>query len=363
MGDSGQTDFQAEDLPSIDIDFSSSLSRRGLLMRAGGAAVGVGMASTFARAAAAANRSIAATKLTKVSLELDYIKNTQFAGMLWGLEKGYYRDEGIALNISAQTATTDPVTLVAAGHTTIGMQAGDELVLARSKGIPIKTFAADIQKNPVGFTSLASLGIKKLGDIRGHTVGFPPAYNNQIPLVLSLGGLKPSDIKLRTIGFDPTSLLVNHQIDVAGSTFLPNTPITLKLMGYKTNFIPWADYGYPFYTDCFFVNEHTLAKQASMLKAFVRATQRAWVDVYKHPHAVTDLIVKKYGQGSLKTQQQYLELMAFKPLMFTSDTKKHGFAVMTPERWAKGIKLFANFKLIPKAFPVTDLYVGGFVKP
>jgi len=298
--------------------------------------------------------------LIPVSLQLDFIKNVQFAGPLWGLEKGFYRDEGIALTISQQGPTTDPVQLVAAGAQTIGMESGDILIKARAKGIPVKAFAADLQISPVGWSVLESSGITRPADLKGRTIGMSPAYLQQAPLVLALEGLSTKDVTLKQVGFDE-SVLINHEVD-ARDAFSVNTPITLNMKGIANRFFPWHDSGYDYYTDVFFVTDSTLKEKASILQAFVRATQRAWADVFAHQSEVVDLIVTKYGQGLLNKQQQAGELAALKPLMYTSDTNANGFGSMTAAQWQTGIDQFAKFNLISSKFSESDIYAPGFVK-
>ena len=307
-----------------------------------------------------AGSSPSSKKLVKVTLELDFIKNVQFAGILWALDKGYYKDEGIDLTVNAQGETTDPVALVASGAATIGMQSGDVLIQAHQKGIPVKAFAADLQINPAGWLVLNSSGIKTYADMKGKVLGMPAAYFNQAPLVLSLEGLKPSDVTLRAVGFD-VSVLVNHQVDVFNA-FATNQPITLDLQGIPNTFFRWYDTGYVFYTDAFFVKNTTLANDSPLLKAFVRATQRGWAHVYANQAAAVDFIVNTYGQGVLDKTQQAAELKALEPLMNTADTKANGFAYMNQDQWQKGIDLFAQFKLIPASFPATDIFAPGFVQ-
>ena len=307
-----------------------------------------------------AQKADGARKLTSVSLQLDFIKNIQFAGILVGLDRGFYRDEGINLSVTAQGPTTDPVSLVASGHTTIGMNSGDVLIQARAKGIPVKAFAADLQINPAGWLVLKSSGIKTLKDFKHKTLGIPAAYRNQAALVLSLEGLTKDDVTLRTVGFD-VSVLVNHEVDVFNA-FATNQPITLSLKGIPNKFFRWYDSGYVYYTDAFFVTDKTLKSKGALLRSFVKATQRGWAYVYAHPKEAVNFVVKKYGAGLLDSKQQLAELKQLKPLMNTTDTATNGFGHMKTQQWQRGINLFAKFHLIDHGFPANQIFAQGFVQ-
>lgn len=337
------------------------LSRRALLKRLGGAALGVAAAPSLLPALdpAAAERSKAGSrKLTPVTLQLPFIKNIEFSGITWGASKGYYRDQGIDLNVQALAPTSDPITIVAGGNAMFGMASGDELIIARSKGIGVKAFATQMQINPSGWLVLASSGITSPAQFKGKTLGIPPIYRNELPLVLSLEGLSLQQVTVRSVGFDPTALL-DHQVDVYNA-YAMNQPLTLKAKGIRYRFFYWATAGYVYYTDVFFATDSTIKQHPALLKAFLRATRRGWADVLAHPGGAVNFVVND-SHGTLVAKQQRAELGALRPLMVSQDTRMHGFGAMTAAKWQRGIDLLAKFHLISKTYPASHIYVPGFV--
>ena len=337
------------------------VSRRAFLRKVGaygGAALAFGALPTALEACG--STSSKGAKLTPLSLQLNWLENVEFAGILWALSKGYYRDEGIDLSVAPLGPTTDPIDLVASGSSTVGMESGgDSVIIARSRGVPIKSFASDLQTDPSAWMTLGSSGITTMSQLRGKTVGIQAPDLQEVPLILGLGGLTTHDVTVKTVSFDP-SVLVDHEVD-AFSVFVTNEPITLEEQGIAVNLIPWSSYGFAYYSDCFFASDTTMKNKSGLLKAFVRATQRGWSDVFANTHGAVSLVLDAYGHGTLVETQQLAELNAQMPLMQSSDTAAHGLLAVSITTWQTGIDLLARYGLIPHSFPGSDVCVEGFV--
>ncbi len=105
------------------------------------------------------------------NLKLKWLHQAQFAGNYVAKEKGFYKDQGINLNIIPFSFEDPVIKSVSEGRDVFGITGADELVLARSKGIPIKAIAVIYKINPVAAYSLKTSGITKPQDFIGKTVG------------------------------------------------------------------------------------------------------------------------------------------------------------------------------------------------
>jgi NitT/TauT family transport system substrate-binding protein len=365
-----QEQLENNSLNKVDSLVATRLTRRGLLKKAmtyGAGLTALGAMSSILEACGTSSSSKIASSssknkvLTPVSLQLNWLENVEFAGVLWALNKGYYRDEGIDLSVAPLGPTTDPVDLVASGKALIGMESGgDSVIIARSKGIPIKSFASDLQRDPSAWMTLKTSGITHMSELRGKTVGIQAPDLQEVPLILGLGGLTTHDVTVKTVSFDP-SVLVDHEVD-AFSVFVTNEPITLEEKGIAVNLIPWSAYGFSYYSDCFFATDSTVKSSPGLLKAFVRATQRGWTEVFANKTEAVSLILDVYGHGTLVEKQQLAELDAQIPLMHSSFASEHGLLAVSTAYWQAGIDLLARYKLIPHTFPASDICVEGLVE-
>ena len=304
-------------------------------------------APTVAPTAAAPKAAIDA------SLRLSWIKNTEFAGVFAALEKGYYKDEGIALTVNASAQNLPEVQAVAGKTDTIGLSGGASLFLARAQGVPVKAFGATFQKGPGCFLWKDGSGIKGIADFKGKKIGHQQTARASTEAMLTINNLKVEDVTLIPVGFDVQPLLTG-QVDVL-TGLVTNQVLALEGAGEKIGYAPYADLGFGFYWNTPFALEETLASKKDLLVAWLRATARGWEYALKNADEVAKFVVDKYGEG-LKLDNQLLELKRETPLIQTDFTKQKGLMWMDRAVWQSGHDILLNrTKQLEKAVPVDDV--------
>ena len=108
----------------------------------------------------------------KIVLPVGYIPNVQFAPFYVAIENGYYRDEGFDVQLQ-YGYEIDGVSLVGTGEHEFTVASGEQVLLARDKGLPVVYVMNWYQDFPVGFSALKTSGIEKLEDLKGKTIGIP----------------------------------------------------------------------------------------------------------------------------------------------------------------------------------------------
>ena len=84
--------------------------------------------------------------LKEVSIMLDWYPNAVHSYLYVAQEKGYFEEEGVAVNIQFPANTTDPLTLAAAGKVTLGLYYQPDVIMAKAnENVPIKSVAAIVQ--------------------------------------------------------------------------------------------------------------------------------------------------------------------------------------------------------------------------
>ena len=150
-------------------------------------------------------------------LSLDWVPNTNHSGFYVALDKGWYAEEGIALEIQSPSDPSAALKQVAAGNTEFGVSFEDEVTIARSNDIMVVSLAAIIQHNTSAFASLKASGIKGPADFEGKTYA---SYSLPIerPILEGLmrcAGADANKVEFVDVGFDAFPALLGGRADLA----------------------------------------------------------------------------------------------------------------------------------------------------
>jgi len=271
-------------------------------------------------------------ELEKLSLRLSWIKNVEFAGFFVAQERGFYKDEGIALTVNGTAQNLPEIQAVATRADVIGLSGSTSLLKARAQGIPVKAFGALFQKGPGCYIWLEKSGIKSIKDFKGKRLGGLQSARPSTNLILSMHGLKPEDVTFVPIGFDVTPLLTG-QVDILAG-IVTNQVVVLEQQGEKVGYQSYNDLGFVSYWNTPFALEETIKNRKDILAAWMRASARGWVEAIKAPDQTAKLIVEGYGEG-LDLKNQTIEMQREIPFIQTDFTKQKGLFWMEAPVWQK----------------------------
>jgi len=249
-----------------------------------------------------------------VRLPMGYIPNVQFAPFYVAAEKGYFQDEGIAIEFDYKFET-DGVALVGAGELPFAMVSGEQVPLARAQGLPVVYAMAWWHGYPVAVAALEDSGIRTVQDLRGKKVGIPilaGASYVGFRALLNTAGVDEADITLEVIGYNQVEALVSGQVDAA-VVYANNEPVQLAARGYKVNVIRVVDF-VDLASNGLLTNEETITGQPDLVRGMIRAILRGVDDAIADPDE-TYRICRKYIEGLAEEdpiQKQVLaETLAF----------------------------------------------------
>ncbi len=234
--------------------------------------------------------------LTKVTLMLDWVPNTNHTGIFVAQEEGYFRDAGLDVNI-IQPGEVYPEAAVASGAADFGISFQEQVTLSRAQDVPIVSIAAVIQHNTSGFASLASSNVHSPRDFAGLRYGSfgSPFEEPTIASLMACDGGDPGTVKIVDTGYgDPVALLAEHQIDLAW-IFYGWEYFQAKEQGLDLNVVMMKDYTScipDYYTPVVIASEDTIANRPDVVKAFLKALSRGYDYAIQHPSEAADILVK-----------------------------------------------------------------------
>jgi NitT/TauT family transport system substrate-binding protein len=207
-----------------------------------------------------------------VRVAIGYIPHIQFAPLYVGIEKGFYREEGLRLEIEYGFGM-DIFSLLQAGKIDVGLSDSDQLIIATSKGVDLRAIFQYYQKYPVTVLAKADR-IRTPGDFEGKVIGTPELYGTSwIGLQLFLERFKLKDkVKIERIGYTQIPTLLADRVDGV-VCFFNNEPIHLKESGVRI--VQWDVKDFSTMVGASFITSTSiLSKKRDILAAFVRATEK-----------------------------------------------------------------------------------------
>ena len=107
----------------------------------------------------------------RMTLQLLWVTQAQFAGYYVAKDKGFYKDVNLDVTIKPGGPDTNNHEVLAAGIADVIIDWLPYALVAREQGIPLVNISQIFQRSSYALTCLASSGIKGLPDLRGHSVG------------------------------------------------------------------------------------------------------------------------------------------------------------------------------------------------
>ncbi|MGQ9552724.1 MAG: ABC transporter substrate-binding protein [Anaerolineae bacterium] len=291
-----------------------------------------------------------------VKIAMGYIPNVQFAPMYVAIEKGYFAAENLTVALDYGWET-DIVSLVGAGELQFAIASGEQIILARSRGLPVVYVFDWYNRFPVSVVSLVEKGITKPQDLVGKTVGIPATFGSSYigwRALLYKAGISEEQVSLQTIGYTQVAALTSNQVDAA-LCFYMNEPVQLTQAGFKLNQILVADYA-DLPAPGIITNDDTIKSHPDLVQRVVRAFWRGLKYTLEHPDEAFASAEKAVPEIANSRETQRAVLAASTELWRTNEV---GFS--SESAWRDSVQFMLEAGLIDKEVNVEALFTNRFV--
>lgn len=305
--------------------------------------------------------NVGAQTLTKASLRLKWLPQTQFAGFYLAKARGYYAAEGIDLTINPGGPNLLTENLVATGADTFGLSGGtDSVFAARDKGLPVVCIGIAHQVTPFVFVARADGPVKALTDFRGKTVTTWFTGANYVLLgMLAQAGIKSTDLTLQPQQVSMTPF-IDGQSDVATATVYNEYYTLMTRMGADKlrRFVP-EDYGVTFPRDTVIASEATVKEKPELVRGFLRASIRGWRDALRDPKAGVDTVIAV--APTLDRAAQEFMLAEAGKLMVAGQASKNGLLWINDDAVKSAHDFLLKYEVIKKPVNLAAAFDRSFL--
>ena len=240
----------------------------------------------------------------KVSLQLKWFHQFQFAGYYAAKAQGYYAEEGLEVEIRPLNRMRSVVEQVGSGEADYGV--GDSAIVADyARGAPIVSLAAIFQHSPLVLISRKDSGIVSPSDLAGKRLMFDSKGSDDGPIraMLAEAGISSERFEHVSHSYNNEDLS-SGRVD-AMSAYLTNQSFYFRERGVAVNIINPQSYGLDFYGDLLFTSEQELNTHPGRAERFLRASLKGWQYALDHPEEMIQLTKRQYQSESS------LELLRF----------------------------------------------------
>lgn len=295
--------------------------------------------------------------LTTVRLPVGYIPNVQFAPLYVGIEKGFYREVGLDVDID-YSMENDNAVLLATGELQFAILSGEQVLLGRAQGLPLVYTMAWYQQYPVGIAAKKSSGISTVAELEGKRIGLPGLFGASYigaSALLDSAGLTESDVTLESIGFNQVEVLVADRVD-AVVIYVANEPVQLASMGQEIVVLKVSD-ALDMVANGLVTNEKTLSENPELVEAMTLATLQAiqyTIDNPDEAYEIAKLYVPNLAEADQSVQKQVMlksiELWQGEPL---------GYSL--PTAWENMQRILLKMGLLTTEVDVNSCFTNEFI--
>lgn len=318
-------------IPSSSTPASTRLGRRALLHAAGGGALALAAAAlpSFDRRARAGSQQGG----TKVTLALDWYPNANHTGLYVALDRGYFAEAGLDIEIYTPADPTTVLQTVGAGRDTFGISYQNDVLQARAQDVPVVSVAALVQHPLNSLMVLADSGIERPRDLVGKTVAIAglPSDEAFLDTMLRFDGASIDDVELVNVGYDLMPAVLSGRADAVIGVYWTHETILAEAQGTPVRYLRVEEWGVPDYYELVLVaGEDVVNGQEEAVRGFLGAMQRGYVEALADLDAAVDILLAASPDLERDVEREGLELLA--PLW--TDNGAVAVGTQAAGRWA-----------------------------
>jgi NitT/TauT family transport system substrate-binding protein len=317
--------------------------------------------STLLAAVAAVTIAVSpAAAQDKLQFRLNWTIYGEHAPFFVAKDKGFYKDEGLDVEILEGSGSTTVAQLVANLTNPIAYVDAATMMRGIGAGMPIRAVGVTLQQSPMAFIYRADAARPtKIDEIKGSRIAITAGDASLAIFTAFMGklGMSVDDVKLITVA-NPQSkeqAVLNKQADSLLGYFMDQGPRMQLQTGVKMGWTRLYDMaGVSTLSSAIIVNNDWVkdAKNQDILRRFLRASQRGWQYTYDNRDEATAIFLKH--APAFNTEIGLLEINGTMSILRTKNTEGKPIGWSSVEDWKDTQALLEQFA---KLKPQTDMSV------
>jgi NitT/TauT family transport system substrate-binding protein len=260
--------------------------------------------------------AMGAAAADKVTLQLKWVTQAQFAGYYVAKDKGLYEKAGLDVEIKPGGPDIAPPQVIAGGGADVIIDWMPSALASREKGVPLVNIAQPFKRSGMELTCRAETGIKAPADFKGKTLGVW-FFGNEYPFLSWMsqlgipteGGADGVTVLKQGFNVDPllqkqadciSTMTYNEYWQVIDAGITPEQLVVFK----------YEDQGVATLEDGLYVLEEKLQDPAFVDKMarFVKASMEGWDWARQNPEEAAKIVLENDATGA-QTEKHQVRMM------------------------------------------------------
>lgn len=288
----------------------------------------------------------------KLVVILDWFPNPDHAPLFIAQQQGFFKEQGLDVELIGPADPTDPPKWVAAGKADIGITYQPEFMEQVDHGLPLIRIGTLIDKPLNCLVALNDNGsIKTLADLKGKQIGSSTSGLSKIMLKVMLAkqGLTEKDIELINVRYNLTQALLSRNVDAVTGMMRNIEVPQLESNGHQVSTFFPEEHGIPNYSELIFI-ANTAKTHDNRFPRFLEAIKKAVAYLDYHPNETWEQFAKQYPESNNKINHQIwfatIPYFAEDPADFDSEEWKNFAEFMQQNRLIKTLQPVSRYAVV-----------------
>jgi NitT/TauT family transport system substrate-binding protein len=294
--------------------------------------------------------------LTVVRVQADWYPQPEHGGFYEALRKGYYRAEGLDVQIIPSSPYMQADALVARGISQFGLQSSDHVLqMIANANEPIVAVGASMEHDPQGIMVHAESPVHTWADLNGRTVAIRPGSAWWDFLVKKFNLTQVHEVP---ISYSVATFL--HDPNYIQQAFATSEPYFAEREGVHTRMLMNSSAGFDpyrvFYTSTQYAHDHP-----DVVSKFTKASLRGWREYMADP-AATNALLLKLNPALSPDWERYSWNKLDEGKFVTGDPSKGDkLGEFDPKRWQQSYEQLLALHVLKRPIDPATAYTSQFM--
>ena len=318
-----------------------------------------GSASATSETSSAAETN---SDLEDFDLVLDWYPNAVHSFIYDAIDKGYFEEEGLNVNILFPSNNNDPISLSAVGKVDAGLYYQDDIIMAKAnEDVPVVTIGTVVREPLDTISFLKSTGITRPKDLEGKTLGTTGVEFGDalIKKMMENDGSSIDKVNVVNVGFDLMSSMTTGNVDATFGCFINHEIPQLEKEGFEMGYFRPSDFGIPnYYSLVFVAGQDSVNNNPEKYHKFLRACSKGFYDMKNNPEDTLKILLANQNEENFALDPD-VETKSMEILLPLMEGEYDPFLSQDPDCYQENISWLKENGLIDKDITPDDIIVDA----